>query len=462
MNASTPTAHPASFRDPAGFIFTRDGCLYRQVNARYREQYDRLMGSGLYRALAEDGLLIPHEEVNPGLVAAAGAYRVLRPRAIPFISYPYEWCFSQWQDAALLTLRVQQRALEYGMTLKDCSAFNVQFLDGKPIFIDTLSFERAVEGAPWAAYRQFCEHFLAPLALMAHCDIRLARLFRTQVNGMPLAMAARLLPWRTRCSPGLLVHLHLHARFQRRASARALPASRGRMPLRVLQGLVCSLEAAVRGLRWTARDAGWGGYYDEMPSYAPDAFAAKRALVGELLDLAKPSAVWDIGANTGVFSRLASDRGIPTLALDFDYAAVERNYRRARDHGETHLLPLVQDVMNPSPGVGWMMAERDSLFARGPADLVMALALLHHLVVANNVPLPRVAAFFAALGRQLLIEYVPTDDAQVQQLLRLRDESYAGYTREDFEGAFAKHYAIIASRPIPGAGRILYLMRAAR
>ncbi|OPZ80124.1 MAG: hypothetical protein BWY76_03453 [bacterium ADurb.Bin429] len=199
-----------------------------------------------------------------------------------------------------------------------------------------------------------------------------------------------------------------------------------------------------------------------MPSYTPDAFAAKQTLVSELLDLAQPIQVWDIGANTGVFSRLASDRGIPTLSLDFDYAAVERNYRHARDHGETHLLPLAQDVTNPSPGAGWMAAERDSLFARGPTDLVMALALLHHLVVANNLPLPRVAEFFAALGRQLLIEYVPTDDKQVGQLLLLRDESYADYTREEFEDAFAKHYTIIASRPIPGSGRILYLMRAAR
>lgn len=185
---------PGSFRDPSGFVFWRDGVIYRQVNAIYKEDYDHLMSSGLYKALVDAGLLIPHEEVGAEPAVSDGAYKIIRPELVTFVSYPYEWSFSQLKDAALTTLRVQHESMDFGMTLKDCSAYNVQFKDGKPVFIDTLSFERYREGTPWAPYRQFCQHFLAPLALMSHRDVRLSQLLRIHVDGVPLDLASSLLP----------------------------------------------------------------------------------------------------------------------------------------------------------------------------------------------------------------------------------------------------------------------------
>ena len=253
---------PGSFRDPSGFLFRRDGCLYRQVNRFYLADYDRLMGSGLYEALASAGLLIPHEEADESLAVTDEACKVIRPEEVPFVSYPYEWSFSQLKDAALLTLEVQKKAMDFGMSLKDCSAYNAQFLRGRPVFIDTLSFEEYREGSPWVAYRQFCQHFLAPLALMSRTDVRLSQLLRVHVDGVPLDLASRLLDFRSRFRFSLYVHIHLHARSQKRYEGVAVDVSGRRKVSRLsLMGLIDSLEGAVRKLDWRPEGTEWGEYY---------------------------------------------------------------------------------------------------------------------------------------------------------------------------------------------------------
>ena len=204
-----------SFRDPSGFVFERQGELYRQVNVIHAEHYDHLVASGLYDHLVRSGLLIPHQEVEIPASEPTRAYRVLKPERIDFVSYPYEWSFGQLRDAARVTIKAQAAALDHGMSLRDASAYNIQFQRGHPLLIDTLSFEKLPEGSPWVAYRQFCQHFLAPLALMSHRDVRLGQLLRIHLDGIPLDLAVRLLPWRTRLRPSLLLHLFLHARSQR-------------------------------------------------------------------------------------------------------------------------------------------------------------------------------------------------------------------------------------------------------
>jgi hypothetical protein len=206
-----PAPLPSSYRDPSGFVFRHDGTLYRHVAPSYAPHYDALLASGLYRELVGANLLIPHREMSDGELPSPGAYRILAPQQLAFVSYPYEWCFGQLRDAALCTLEVQRRALARRMTLKDATAFNVQFLHGRPLLIDTLSFERYREGSPWVAYRQFCEHFLAPLFLMARVHPDAGRLFRPYLDGVPLTVAGRLLGIRALLAPGALLHLHLHA-----------------------------------------------------------------------------------------------------------------------------------------------------------------------------------------------------------------------------------------------------------
>jgi len=279
----------SSFRDPSGFLFRADGRLMRQVNQTYADDYNLLKQSGLYDILVRKGLLIPHEEVSLDFAPRPGAYKVLRPVEIPFISYPYEWAFSQLKDAALTTLRIQKLALKKGMTLKDASAYNIQFYQGRPVLIDTLSFTGYQDGSPWIAYGQFCRHFLAPLALMAYRDVRLAALLRTNIDGIPLDLASRLLPTRTRINPGLLMHLHAHAASQKKHEKAGGAAKRPTVSKKNLVGIVDSLRGVVQGLKWKLPVTEWGDYYDNT-NYSDDSLLQKKKLVE---GLQPPFGIWE-------------------------------------------------------------------------------------------------------------------------------------------------------------------------
>ncbi len=381
---------PSSFRDPSGFLFFREGSVYRQVNAVYKENYDQLINSGLYKAIVNAELLIPHQEVDLNEAKSDKAYKVIRPEVLHFISYPYEWSFSQLKHAALTTLKTQRTALDYGMSLKDSSAYNIQFRKGKAIFIDTLSFEKYREGQPWVAYRQFCQHFFAPLVLMSYRDIRLNKLFRVFIDGLPLDLASALLPFSTYFRFSMLSHIHLHAKSQKYYEDKTVDTDGRKMGRLSFLALIDNLESAINGLKWEPQSTEWANYY-EGTNYSSDAFQHKKQLVNEFLDKVNPKKVWDLGANTGHFSRLASDKGIQTISFDISPAAVEKSYLECVEKGETNILPLVLDLTNPSPAIGWENEERMSFLERGPADAVFALALIHHLAISNNLPFGKIA-----------------------------------------------------------------------
>jgi hypothetical protein len=453
--ATSIAREPASFRDPAGFVFSVDGEYFRAVGKAYESQFAALTTSGLASELMERQLMLRFEDAERQLVP--GAHRVLRPQQLRFVSYPYEWSFSQLKDAAFTTLRVQRRALDHGMVLKDASAYNIQFVNGRPLLIDTLSFDHYREGAPWVAYRQFCQHFLAPLALMAHCDVRAGQFSRLFIDGTPLDFAAHLLPLTTRARPSLAAHIHLHARAQRTHAA--TPARKtATLSKANLIALIENLAAAVHGLTWSPKGTEWADYYDDT-NYTEASMQQKVALVGAIVEAVRPGVVWDLGANTGRFSRLGSERGAFTIAFDVDPAAVERHYLECRTRGEERLLPLLMDLTNPSPGIGWSSGERRDLASRGPADLLMALALVHHLAIGNNVPFAKIAAWFARLGRHLVIEFVPKTDSQVQRLLASREDVFADYTEPAFTREFGRYFEVVSAQPIQGSERVLYHMR---
>jgi ribosomal protein L11 methylase PrmA len=451
-------AHPGSFRDPSGFLFRRGGVLYRQINAVYREHYDEFIGGGLYKDLTEAGLMVRHEEVDVPAAEPATAYRIIRPEPVPFISYPYEWCFGELKDAALTTLRIQKMALERGLTLKDASAYNIQFLRGRPVLIDTLSFEK-LRMKPWVAYRQFCQHFLAPLLLMARRDHRLGQLSRIFLDGVPLDLASLLLPRSTRLKPSIAMHIHFHAASQKHYASKAVAVKERSVSLVSLRGLTDSLDRLVRRTEFRLTKTEWGNYYKET-NYSDEAFEEKKRIVSEFLERTKPRTVWDLGANTGVFSRLAGRKGIPTVAFDIDPVAVELDYREAVKGKETTILPLVLDLANPSPAIGWANAERDSWLARGPVDAVLALALIHHLAISNNLPFAMIARTFGRICDRLIIEFVPKSDSQVRRLLQTREDVFPGYTQKAFEDDFSRHFSIEQAVPVTGSERTLYLMKA--
>jgi len=450
----------SSFKDPDGFVFLHKNRIFRQINASYKDNYDFLMQSGLYKKLVDLGALIPHKEIDFSSDHEM-VYKTIEPQIIPFISYPYEWCFSQFKDAALLTLLIQKISLEFGMTLKDASSFNIQFLFGKPVFIDTLSFEKYKEGQPWVAYRQFCEQFLAPLALMVYKDVRLNRLLQTHMNGIPLDSAVKLLPFTSRLNPALFLHIFLHARSQKRFAH--LPLSRKidkQFSRRAFIGLIENLENGIKGLSWEPEKTVWTDYYNEnnYDSYSSKSLAEKKAIVAEYLRVLHSKTLWDIGANTGVFTRIAAKKGIFTVSMDNDPSVVEQNYRQVKENKEKNILPLWVDIINPTPAIGWENKERGSFLSRRLPDTVLALALVHHLVIGNNLPLSKLAAFFAKICSSLIIEFVPKEDQQARLLLQNREAIFLDYTQEIFEKEFSRFFRISKKSIIPKSKRTLYLM----
>jgi hypothetical protein len=343
------------------------------------------------------------------------------------------------------------------MSLKDASAYNIQFVRGKATLIDTLSFEIYKEGEPWVAYKQFCQHFLAPLVLMAYRDVRLSQLLRVYIDGIPLDLASGLLPAKTKFNFGLLTHIHIHAGAQKRYSDKVVAPRKGGMSKQALTGLIESLESTVKKLSWKPAGTEWGDYY-ENTNYTNSAFEHKKQLVKEWSAEKKPALVWDLGGNTGLFSREAASSGAFTVSFDIDPAAVEQNYRTVKTKKDQNVLPLVLDLTNPSPALGWDNSERDSFSARGPVDMALALAVIHHLAISNNVPLPQLANFFAARCKWLVIEFVPKSDSQVQKLLTSREDIFPTYTREGFEAAFSACFVIHKSESVRDSERTLYLM----
>lgn len=448
---------PASFRDPSGFLFQHSDRLYRQINATYASHYEEFLDSGLYKALVDQQLIIPHSEITPNWDLPEEAYKIIQPETILFISYPFEWSFNQLKDAALTTLSIQKVAMEYGMSLKDSSAYNMQFHNGQPLLIDTLSFEHLVEGKPWMGYRQFCQHFLAPLALMALRDIRLGSLLRTYIDGIPLDLASALLPFRSRFNLSLLSHIHLHAAAEKRYAGKSVAKKSVTMGTYGLAGIIDNLERTVKKLNWQPQGTAWGAYYS-IHNYGEQAFEHKKELVQQFFTETTATSVWDLGANTGVFSRIASEGGVPTIAFDIDPAAVDRNYLDCREKGETRLLPLLIDLTNPTPGLGWANQERTSILDRGKPDVVFALALIHHLAISNNVPFEDLADFFRKLSHWLIIEFVPKEDSQVQKLLANREDIFDGYNHATFEKIFGQHFNTHRKETIVSSSRTMYLM----
>ena len=445
----------SSFRDPSGYMFQQDGELFRHINPSYFADYDHLMQSGLYEKLVQKKFLIPHEEVSKSQNGVT-----IKPKKVNFISYPYEWCFSQLKDAALLTLNIMEIALEHGMILKDASNYNVQFHHGSPIFIDTLSFERVEEGRSWQAYRQFCQHFLAPLMLMSYRDIRLNQLLKVYIDGIPLDLASSLLPMRSRFNLSSAFHIHLHAKLQKKYQddTKSTSTKTKGFTLLTLKRFVQGLISATENLSWKVqKDSEWYDYYIDNNNYSVNSLSQKEQIIDAWLELLKPQTVWDLGANTGRFSVIASKHSNNVIAFDIDLSCVESFYLHLKKQ-TSNIIPLVLDLTNPSPSIGWGHEERASLMERGPVDAILALGLIHHIAIVNNVPLSHVAKFFSQICNTLIIEFVPKEDSQVIKLLSTREDIFAEYDLNHFEAHFSTYFDIQQKQKIDNSERTLYLL----
>ena len=442
----------SSFRDPSGYIYYEGDKVYRKINKCYIDTYDFFMSSGLYDKLVEEELIIKHKEIE-----RTDDSVVLEVEKVPFISYPYEWCYSEYKDAALLTLKINLIALEYGMILKDASVYNIQFINGRALFIDTLSFDKYEEGMPWGAYGQFTRHFIAPLAMMNFVDLRMNTLMRDYIDGIPLDLADSILKKRG----GLFVKQHIT--WQNKSIMKHNNSGKSdkkviiNLPKKSLINIMIMIESQINNLKRKHVDTEWDLYY-ENTNYSKLAENNKKEIILEYINKIKTRNIaLDMGANDGKYSRIISEYFDNVLSMDIDPNAVDRNYSISKNDKE-NILPLVLDFNNPTPSIGFACQERECLDKRLNADLVMALALIHHMAISNNVPFNKIAGWFSCLGKYLIIEFVPKNDSQVELLLKTRVDIFGSYTQEKFEECFKEYYKIVEKNKIEDSERTLYLM----
>jgi hypothetical protein len=403
-------------------------------------------------------MLIKHD-----LIEDAPDRKVIQPDQLTFVSYPYEWSFSQLKDAALLTLSVHLAALTYGMILKDATAFNVQFADAKPVFIDTLSFDFYHDGAPWAAYGQFCRHFLAPLLLMKYVALDLGRLQAVFLDGVPLEVASAMLPLRTHWSPQIKANIHMHANSLRKHKEEFTSNEQPKLALTTQKNIANSMKGFIQDMRPDAQSE-WGNYYS-LANYDDKAFQFKETTVARWVEETRVKRLWDIGGNDGHFSRLVQHLCESILCTDVDPVAVDKNYQLCRKRNETKIIPLVVDYTNPTPGLGFSNNERRDLQTRVKQfdpDCILSLALIHHLCLSTNCSFEMLADSFTSISKNLIIEFVHPTDSWAEKLLGSKRDArhlFDFYNKQNFENIFSRYYHVMEEAAVPGSERTLYLMR---
>ena len=438
----------ASFRDPDGFVFEKEGELYRRILPHGRASFDHFIHSGLAQRLVEQGKLAEFNIIEEDEQGA-----VLHLTRLPYISYPYEWCFSQLRDSALLTVELMQEALACGMILKDATAFNVAFRKCRPVFLDHTSFELYQEDTPWRAYRQFVMHFIAPLLLMKKVDLRCLQLFLENIDGIPLDLVSRLLPWHTWLQPNPLLHIHCHASFEKRISSDKSLRNQTRLPKQRLLALLDGMASWITSMKPPKQATAWKYYYSDN-SYSDRSFAAKQQKVREFCNHHHIHSCIDLGANSGVFTQIVAEFAKLVIAADYDACAVEALYNLGQKL-TADIQPLLLDLNNPSPNLGVLCVERDDFFKRTSADCALGLALIHHLRITGNWSIQQIVSLFDRLAPAALVEFVPLNDEQTQRLTRGREEIYQDWTPDNVRNAFLKKYASCHATPLPDSGRVM-------
>lgn len=439
---------PGSFRDPSGAVFSHEGRIFRTISEGAAPAFDAVRTTGLLDRLESQERAVGTRfiESPPEIGDGDIRYVVEHPR-LPFVSYPYEWTFSALKAAALHHLDVQLEAMDKDVTLSDASAYNVQFVGPRPVFIDVLSFRPYRDGEFWAGHKQFCEQFLNPLLVRALLGVPHNDWYRGSLEGISSEYLSRALSLRHKLSWNVLTQVVLQAALQRSVGGRldreqAEAINRRRFPRSSFVAMLQRLRRYIEGLQPADRaPTQWQDYADDN-TYSHDDLSTKKQFVGDAVTAADPAMVWDLGCNVGEFAEVALDAGADhVVGWDVDHGALEAGFKRAEERRH-NFLPLHFDAANPSPSQGWGQAERYGMAERGPADTVLALAFVHHLAIARNVPLDHVATWLTKVGRTGVVEFVEKGDSTVRQMLAVRKDIFPDYTLDAFLSAMSKHARI--------------------
>lgn len=451
--------HASSFRDPSGYVFTDEGVLKRVIFPIYFKQYQKLTQSGFFESLFDNKLLIPHTEISK-----TDTEILIQPKFIPFIIYPYEWSFNMYKEAALLTLKLQKYSIENGFSLKDASAFNITFLEGKAVFIDTLSFDFYQENSPWRAYKQFITHFFGPLVLARYHGAQSLKIMSNFIDGIPIKMIASMLPFKTKLNPFLYTNIHLLAKFEDKHNEDYKGETKAASLSRKGQlNIIESLYDFIKNLSLKEHSE-WGNYYNKT-NYVDEAFNLKSDIINQWILNLKADTLIDVGGNDGTFVRKIDKKLKHALVCDIDNNAIDFNYKQIKEKKEIFITPFVLDVLNPSASIGFQNTERDSFLNRiitFSPDVTLALAIIHHMSLSGNVAFDMSAQFFASFSKHLIIEFPKRNDSWVQRLLNSKvdfKDHFDFYNIENFEKTYLKYFDLIEKQHIHNSERIMYLLK---
>ena len=470
--AEVPLFDPASFRDRSARVFLHQQQILRAVTADGLSDWQFAESLPFVRRAMSEGRLIPTQIATDVITPPAADLNatefagVLRHERLPLISYPYEWCFSMLRDAALLQLSLMQESLAEGAILKDASPFNIQFRGVQPIFIDTSSLTRIRDGRPWDGYQQFCQMFLFPLMLQAYRGVDFHPFLRGRLAGIETTQMASLMSIRDLFRRGVFSHVWLHSRLSRsdipessKNQRTEVPQSLGRAGFQssLIASNVRALTRIVRGLKWR-RDHSMWSHYDSQPSPVQKDGAAKEAFVRQSLSGKRWKQVWDIGCNLGRYSRIAAEHADVVLAMDADHVTIDRLYQDLKTETGTRVTPLVMNLADPSPSLGWRCLERTPLPDRSRPDLILCLAVIHHLVFRENLLLEDVINWLAGLNASLIIEYIDREDPQLQSLLANRDDQFTDYNLSSFTRLLSRRFRTLQQATLPSTTRQIFFV----
>lgn len=454
---------PGSYRDRHGRILYRDNAVFRVLSRHALKQWNVLTSKDFFQRAMHEGKIVQTKRIEyekDADSALEGHWAsILRHESIPFISYPYEWSFGMLNDVALLQIDLLLTALNEDMILKDSSAFNFQWRGTAPVFIDIPSFEKFTEGEPWIGYRQFCQMFLYPLMLQAYKDISFQPWFRGSIDGLDSEDFYKLMSARDILRRGIFTHAYLQAKAQSKygntqQNIKQSLRSAG-FNKKMIRNNAKNLQKIIQGLSWKRSRSQWS-HYDNEHSYTDSDHEMKKSFVRNVIMSHPWKLVWDIGCNTGIFSRIAAENAEYVVSMDSDHLAIEYLYEGLKKEGNSKILPLVYNVANPSPNLGWRGLERKSLPERGKPDLTLCLALIHHLVITSNIPLREFIDWLAGLGTSLVIEFVTKEDLMVKKLLLNKEDNYQDYEIDYFERCLSESFKITDRKNFQSGTRIIY------
>jgi len=452
-----------SLYDPSGFVYQNQGRVFRVILRQAEKDWQHFVKSGLFLKLQEKKYLQPSEILPLQNCDYKEAVAFIEHKKIPCISYPYEWSFSMLRDAALFHLDVLYQCIQEGFITKDGSSYNIQFLGVNPIFIDLLSFIPYKGSSPWLGFTQFCQLFLFPLFISSYKRIPFQPWLKNELEGIDVFTTRRFFSLADILKPGLFSNVFLGAQFQKRFSQQKESlfdqiSSARVINERTIGSLILRLQKTIKSLPLPKLPSLWEKYEEDNIYNIKDR-KAKHQFVSEVVGIVRPTLILDLGTNRGEYVIPQSSRSNYIVAVDNDYQAIDSLYQRLKNKGIKNILPLVEDIVNPSPPGGWNLRQHQSFFSRLKPDIVLALALIHHIVVRNNIPLKNFVEWIVKLSPNLVIEFITKKDPMLRVLLKEKEDVYFDYNVEAFEKYLSQRGKIIKKHKLSSNSRILYFFR---